>query len=296
MKTDVKPYFVPSDALIAPSPWLRRVEDEWEPLGEAVDNWDYRTILQLRCSVTIDATEVREQTGLTDGSPIALVLGYRALDTYLAGRNTVIPLQDGAVDAELTVHPDDAGALIGVTRRLVLLRDRLIHAPGEAHHAGSILWEDEHRVQLAGASTMFPTEVVDFEAFGLNPNASWHAILPPSPDAPAMGALLLLLNEKDTRLVEAVQKERKLTDEQQFLVDQMEENLVLEIVRWALARWDELAETDGQSFGASARALTRRVLPDPEIWAADNQTVASMDLRTAVVGGSRAIGFGRRIQ
>ncbi|TYQ14269.1 UNVERIFIED_ORG: hypothetical protein L601_000100000060 [Gordonia westfalica J30] len=295
MKNDVKPYFTPSDEAIDASPWLRGVEGEWELLDELIENWDYRTRLQLKCTVTIDATKVREQSGLTDGSPIAMVMGYRALDTYLAGRNTMIPLQDGTTEAELTVFPDDAGALIAVTRRLVLLRDRLVHAPGEAHHAGSILWEDEQRVRLTGSSTMFPTEVVDFEAFGLDPNSSWHAILPPSPDAPAMGALLLLLNEKDTKLVAAVQKERRLTDEQQFLVDQMEENLVLEIVRWALARWDELAEADEQSFGASARVLARRVLPDPETWSMDSQTVASMDLRTAVVGGARAIGFGRRI-
>ncbi len=187
--------------------------------------------------------------------------------------------------------------MISVTRRLVLARDRLAAAPGEARHAGSVLWEDAHPLRLTGSLTMFPpTEVVDFEAFGLNPNTSWHALQPPSPDAPAMGALLLLLNANDTKLVAAVQKERRLSEEQQFLVEHMEENLVLEIVRWALARWDELAATDEQSFGgASARALTKRVLPDPETWSLDSLTVASIDLRTAVIGGARALGFGRSL-
>ncbi|GAC55723.1 MULTISPECIES: hypothetical protein [Gordonia] len=295
MKTDVKPYFVPSDESVTASPWLRQVDGELEPLGETIENWDYRTEVHLRCAVTIDAVKVRAQSGLTDGSPISLVLGYRALDTYLAGPNTVIPLYDGTSEVELTIDPDHAGSVISVTRRLVLARDRLAAAPGEARHAGSVLWEDAHPLRLTGSLTMFPTEVVDFEAFGLNPNTSWHALQPPSPDAPAMGALLLLLNANDTKLVAAVQKERRLSEEQQFLVEHMEENLVLEIVRWALARWDELAATDEQSFGASARALTKRVLPDPETWSLDSLTVASIDLRTAVIGGARALGFGRSL-
>ncbi len=86
MKTDVKPYFVPSDESVTASPWLRQVDGELEPLGETIENWDYRTEVHLRCAVTIDAVKVRAQSGLTDGSPpISLVLGYRALDTYLAG-------------------------------------------------------------------------------------------------------------------------------------------------------------------------------------------------------------------
>lgn len=295
MKRDVQPFLVPAEESISATPWMRFIEGEWELLGESVENWDYRTSVRLKCAVYMDETKVREQTGLTDGSPLSLVFGQRAVETYLTGPITSLPMQDGLSDVEISLDPANAGATVSLSRRLVLMRDRLAAGPGEAQHAGSILWGDDHRVRLTGDTPMFPTEVVDFEAFGLDPNASWHALLPASPDAPAMGALLLLLNEKDTKLVSAVQRERRLTDEQAFLVDQMEENLVLEIVRWALTRWDELSDSDDQSFGASARALTTRILPEPEAWTTDAITTGSMELRTVVVGRARTLGFGRHL-
>jgi hypothetical protein len=73
----------------------------------------------------------------------------------------------------------------------------------------------------------------------------------------------------------------------------MFEGVVEEIVRWALARWSELADCEEDSAGASARILTSRVLPDPERWIGPD--VDSMALKAAVVAGARGIQFGRRL-
>ena len=140
---------------------------------------------------------------------------------------------------------------------------------------------------------MFPTEVVDFDAFGIDEGASWHLRMPLSPDEPAMGALLLLINPLDKKLVKAVQRERNHTDEQLVLIQEMEEGLVDEIVRWSLARWDELEGCDSESFGATARSLALRVLVDPTAWTAESILGSSMDLHSSIVAGARSIGFGR---
>lgn len=291
--SDVRPYLIPAADTISASSWSRSVEGEWEPLGEAIENWDYRTELKIRCTIDVDPLVVRSQTRLDDGSPIAFHFGWRALDTYLVGPTTRVPLSGKRFEVIVEIDPQFAGASVALTRRLVLERDRLSPLPGEARHAGSILWSDEQSLRLTGSEAMFPTEVVDFEAFGIDSGASWHLRMPPSPDEPAMGALLLLINPLDTKLVKAVQKEKNHTDEQLVLVQEMEEDLVEEIVRWSLAHWDELEDCDRESFGAAARSLALRVLDDPSAWTAESVLGSSMDLRSSIVAGARSIGFGR---
>lgn len=292
---DVKPFFVPDSSLIKASPWFRSVDGEWEPIGDAVENWDYRTNLRLRCSIAVEPEAVRADAHLADGSPLGFAFSWRALDTRLVGPHKRVPLLDREFEVEVEVDAQYAGAAIGLTRRLVLERDRLSPLPGEARHAGSVLWSDETSLRLTGSESMFPTEVVDFELFGIDKGASWHLRMPPGPDEPAMGALLLLLNPLDKKLVAAVQKEKNHTDEQLALVQGMEEEIVDEIVRWALARWDELEDCDSESFGAAARALTVRILDEPSAWTPDVVVAASMDLRSSINAGARSIGYGRRI-
>lgn len=292
---DVRPYFVPSSESVKPSSWSRLVEGEWEPLGEAVENWDYRSGLRLRCSIVANPMTIRASTRLDDGSPLAFHFGWRALDTFLVGPTTRIPFVKEQSDVEIVVDPQYAGATIALTRRLVLERDRLSPLAGEARHAGSILWNDEQSLRLTGSEAMFPTEVVDFTAFGIDEGASWHLRMPLSPDEPAMGALLLLINPLDKKLVKAVQKEKNHTDEQLVLIQEMEEGLVEEIVRWSLSRWDELDDCDSESFGAAARSLALRVLIDPSAWTAESMLGSSMDLRSSIVAGARSIGFGRAV-
>ncbi|OZE36121.1 MULTISPECIES: hypothetical protein [Nocardiaceae] len=291
--SDVRPYLVPAVDTVQPSTWFRSVDGEWEPLGDAIENWDYRSELRLRCTIEVDPAVVRAQSMLDDGSPLAFHFGWRALDTYLVGPSVRVSLSENYFEVIIEIDPQFAGATISLTRRLVLERDRLSPLPGEARHAGSILWSDEQSLRLTGTEAMFPTEVVDFEAFGIDNGASWHLRMPPSPDEPAMGALLLLLNPLDTKLVKAVQKEKNHTDEQLALIQEMEEDLVQEIVRWSLAHWDELEDCDKESFGAAARSLALRVLDDPAAWTAESVLSSSMDLRSSLVAGARSIGFGR---
>lgn len=293
--TDVRPYFVPGADAVTVSDWSQLVDGTWESLGEEVENWDYRTDLRLRCAVEADVARIRADTHLTDGSPLAFHFGWRASDTYLVGPSTRVPLVNKQFDVEIEIDPQFAGASIVLTRRLVLERDRFSPRAGEASRAGSILWSHEQPLRLMGPEALFPTEVVDFEAFGIDPGASWHLVMPASPDEPAMGALLLLLNPLDTKLVKAVQRVKNHSDEQLALIEGMEEGVVDEMVRWSLAHWDELGECDPESFGAAARTLTTRVLDEPAAWASDAVLRSSMDLRSSIAAGTRAIGFGRSL-
>lgn len=67
--SDVRPYLVPAVDTVQPSTWFRSVDGEWEPLGDAIENWDYRSELRLRCTIEVDPAVVRAQSMLTMGRP-----------------------------------------------------------------------------------------------------------------------------------------------------------------------------------------------------------------------------------
>lgn len=290
---DVKPFFVPPAALVQASAWAHLVDDEWEELGAYVENWDYRTRLRLRATIEADVDAIRAAARLVDASPLVWSIGWRATDTGLLGTPSLIPFEDGPWTFELDIPADRAGATIVLSRRLVLRRDRMFASAGEARWAGSILWSDETTVRLTGQGAAFPTEVIDFRTLGREPGSSWFLDLPAAADVPAMGSMILLINSADTALVGAVTRTRRHTEIQQNLIDAMEEGVVEELVRWALARWPELADAEPDSVGSAARTLTRRVLPDPDAWTSPD--VDSMALKCAIVAGARGIGFGRAL-
>lgn len=296
MARDVKPFFVPGPDAVRASGWERWVDGDWEPLGEYVDDWDYRTRLRVRCNLSVDVEAVRATTGLDDGSPLAWSVGWRATDTGLLGSTTVLDVRDDIMPVEFEVAPERAGASVVLTRRLILRRDRMQANAGEARWAGSVLWAaDETLVRLTGRGAAFPTDIASFDDLGVAAGASWYLELPITGDVPAMGSLLLLINSADTDLVEAVSKStRRQSDTQKLLVAEMEEGVIAQMVRWALDRWDGLDDLEADSVGATARTLTTRVLPDPESWTGTE--VDPMALQAAVVSGARGIGFGRSLR
>lgn len=289
---DVKPFFVPRREHIRASVWNRLVDGEWEPLGPYVEDWDQRTVLHLRCTLAADVEAVRAATRLQDGSPLSWAVGWRATDTGLVGDPMLADLarEDSAID--LDIPPERAGATVVLTRRLVLRRNRMARGVGEARWAGSILWSDETPLRLTGRGAAFPSEIVDFRTYGHDPAISWYLELPSTPDVPAMGAMLLLINSADTMLVDAVTR-RRPTEQQQILIQCMEEGVIEQLVRWALARWAELDDVEEGTVGAAGRVLTNRVLSDPSAWT--DPEIDAMDLYAAVIGGSRRIGWGRAL-
>lgn len=290
---DIKPFFVPPPGLVRVSPWSRQVDGDWEELGDYAEDWDYRTRLRLRCALKVDVEGIRSAARLQDDSPLAWSFGWRSTDTGLVGNPTIVEFGMTTVAVEMEIPAERAGGTVLLTRRLVLRRDRMFAGLGEARWAGSILWSDETAVRLTGRGAAFPTEVIDFRLLNRDPNASWYLDLPAAVDVPAMGSMMLLINSADVALVAAATRSKRHTDLQQALIDTMEEGVVEEFVRWALARWNELDDAEPDSVGAAARTLTKRVLPDPESWTSAD--IDSMALKAAIVSGARAIGFGRSL-
>ena len=291
---DVKPFFVPSENAVIAGRWQRWVEDAWEDVDDYIEDWDQTTNLLVRCLLTADMPAIRQTTGLIDSSPLAWSAGWRALDTGLVETPLTVKADGNAeFPLQFEIPAARAGATIALTRRLVLMRDRIMARPGQPRWAGSILWSDDFTVRLTGKGSAFPSEVANFDDLYPGREASWYLELPASVDAPALGSMVLMLNEKDKDLVQAVAA-RKPNDYQRLLVETMEEGVVEELVRWALSRWGELENPEEETVGAVGRRLATRTLPDPEAWIGDE--VDSMALKAAIVYGARSIGRGRKLE
>jgi hypothetical protein len=291
---DVRPFFVPSESIVRAGTWQRQVDGDWEGVADHIEDWDQRTQLRLRCTIEADIEAVRSAAHLADGSPLVWSIGWRATDTGLVGDPVLVDFDQSRVDINLTLPSDRAGATVLLTRRLLLRRDRLSARSTEARYAGSILWSDDTAIRLAGAGAAFPTEIIDFTLLNRDMGASWYLELPASPDAPAMGSMILMVNALDRDLVAAVSRSRRHSEYQLALIQDMVEGVVEEFVRWAVNRWDELEQAEPDSVGAAARALAQRILPDPAGWTSPD--VDSMALKAAIVGGARSIGYGRALQ
>jgi hypothetical protein len=72
---------------------------------------------------------------------------------------------------------------------------------------GSRLWEERTELPLEGSGSRFPMQVIDFERQGI-PSAGWKlSWSPTSLDSPYQHGLVLNINERNTRLMEALQSD-----------------------------------------------------------------------------------------
>lgn len=295
MSGDIKPYVAaPADA-IRPQAWFRLVGDEFRPLGDYIPDWDQNTVLQLESTLDADVGEICSSIELPK-SALQWAVGWRAVDTRLVGASHLFAVDNEHVEFSLTIPPERTGKAICVSRKLILgKRQDPTGFPLRAHIPGSILWSDDHIVHLSGRGAAFPMGVIDFTKVSITARLarnSWYLDLPASVDTPTLGGMLLMINSADIALAAAVSSSNP-DEEQQLLLSAMEESVVEQLVRWALARWDELPELIDASVGSVVRILAERVLGDPRAWVHDE--INDMDLHAVIIEGARKAGFGRQL-
>lgn len=293
-RDDVRPYAVPPNGVVTVTDWIRIQGEKAEPVEDFIPDWDQYTELHFRSAVTADIETICASTGIP-GSALAWTVGWFIPETGLVGTSKTLQVDEPEFEVELTVPPQLTGNSIRLTRRLVLARSLEWSSTSlRAHIPGSILWSDETLIRLAGKGAAFPTEIVDFSkvpSLSRLARNSWYLDLPASVEQPVLGGLLLMINSSDHVLVAAVSAPTP-TDHETMLVQLLQESVADHIVRWALSRWDELADLDDDtSVGSVAKVLTERILPDPESWIGED--VDAMELHAKIIDGARRIGLGR---
>jgi len=254
---DIPPYFTAHADAVKLGPWFVLVGEEWVPLRDHVPDWDYNTAVRLRRSARVDPERFFAATRLPRSTSLVWAVTWRSTDTWLAGLalKTIVDFEnDTLLVADLP--PQELGAAIELSTRIVLPARRSATGSGQATDAGSILFSETRRLAMLGSAGQFPIAVLDFAEADLDVDASFVVHMSNDLSSPVLGGLLLLVNSRDSRLVDALQS-RSPSGELQQLRYQLEETLASSLLRRAAAEAAQLldGEWEDESIGALLQAL-----------------------------------------
>lgn len=249
------PYRTPASESVLASPWVV----DGAPLGERLDQgWDYQTQFAARRRLTIDVARVRREAGLTMADEMIVGSRYRATGSLIRHRGSMERLPGGSpavVETETEVRIDGAnlaGALeleTTITLGTVAPRQQTF----VARRSGSILWRRSDMFAVEGGGGLLPVARTPFAGSAL-PKGAWFVSAGTGEwDAPAMGQLLVLLNEDNPGVLAAL--ERTLAEEFTSAVWQA---LALDIVHTVLsiaADDPDFVTADGETDDEISKAV-----------------------------------------
>lgn len=168
---------------------------------------------------------------------------------------------------EMTARGADLGGHLTVETLVELAADIDTDQPFSPRRAGSLLWNDQVRVQLEGAGGLLPTAPVSFIEAGLPHGAAWYVSMDGGDwQQAAMGSLLVLLNTDNPAIRRALETEDETAS---LLWDTLGVDIVTDLVGRALddEAFDEdqdPAEIEGDlTISGLVRALVRTYLARP---------------------------------
>ena len=292
MAKTVLPYFSADPAAITSSGWSLLTDDGWIPLPESLPDWDYNTDLRVAAHISADDPLLRRSTGLGDTTPFRWAVTMQSADVRLGRLVGAEPYSAGqAVSFDLILRGADLGQVVELRTTLTRADSDPKTPDGLARLAGSILWEHRTRIVLVGDLARFPVLVTDFAASGLDPDASWALEVPDDLDAPVLGSLLLLINERDSALVKEV-----TGGASGDLAAAMQEFVIATLLDRAAACSEQLLseDWDEDSVGHTLLLLSNRVDGGLTELAARRVSTAS-SYQALLVGEARRNGLGRRL-
>ncbi|MFJ5611940.1 hypothetical protein ACIQCJ_21415 [Streptomyces sp. NPDC093221] len=181
-----------------------------EPAPPALTAWDYTTGLVLGRVIEIDLAELREDCGLAPDAPLRLCVRYWP-STSLLRRSAFVqnlPALTARTACEVQISADSTqlGGFLTVETLIELAADLPSDRQFVATRAGSILWSDQVRIHLEGGAGLLPVAPVSFSEAGLPAGSAWYVSMDGGDwQQAAMGSLLVLLNEDNPAVKEAME-------------------------------------------------------------------------------------------
>ncbi|MFH8472890.1 hypothetical protein [Streptomyces sp. NPDC018000] len=270
MTRRVLPYRTPSDDVVAAESWLLVTEDGEIAMPEALPDWDYRMDLRLRRTVRIDLDRARAESGLPADAALMLSAVWTATGSSLSGPAQHLRLpQAGIVPAEIDIElrGADLGGLLLLDTALVLAERRTDARPSSPRRAGSILWSERATLRLQGDAPQFPMAVIDFARTSFPDDAAWHLQISGGLESATMGALLLLVNERNTVTATAFENAGKPRPIDQVVLSAVYADAARILVEHALGHEEFTEDSDypEDSLGATLLSLFDRLFPDQSI-------------------------------
>ncbi|MGW0961491.1 hypothetical protein ACWD4K_21270 [Streptomyces gelaticus] len=245
-------------------------EDGEIAMPEALPDWDYQMDLRLRRTVRIDLDRARAQSGLPADAALMLATVWTATGSSLSGPGQHLRLPQAgivAVEVDVELRGADLGGLLLLDNALVLAERRSDARPSSPRRAGSILWSDREALRLQGDAPQFPMAVIDFARTSFPDNAAWHLQISGSLESATMGALLLLINERNTVTATAFENAGKPRPIDRVVLSAVYADAARIMVEHALGHEDFTEDSDypEDSLGATLLSLFDQLFPDQSI-------------------------------
>lgn len=201
------PYRTPApDAVLAGS-WTSngsRLPDRIE------EGWDYQTLITARRRVTIDVARVRLEAGLVSDDELLLSSRYWSTGSLVRHGRTACPVATDAgerpveIEVELAIDCVNLAGSLVVETTLTMGRAAAAR-PFVARRPGSVLWRSTEQFAVEGAGGLLPVTRTNFTGSTV-PKGAWFVSFGEGGwDEPAMGQLLVLLNEDNLGIVAALE-------------------------------------------------------------------------------------------
>ncbi|PGH43258.1 hypothetical protein COO58_01485 [Micromonospora sp. WMMA1996] len=265
------PYRTANDH-VSGDPWVHT--DEGVPAADHSPSWDYGTLLHFARRVTVDVPALLTDCGFNGTVSLAMNVRYWPSTSLLRRSAAQVPLRcdgmSGQIETILEVEipgTDLAGALTLETT-IALAAGGGGSDPFVAHRPGSVLWRDHTSIRLEGNAGLLPVAPVSFKNQGLPEQAAWYVSVDSAEwGSAAMGNLLVLLNDDNDQVSEAVRKPRD--PRAAVLWDALTVDVVYDLVGRALEddefpSEDEVTYRDGEvTTAALVYGLIRAFLKMP---------------------------------
>ncbi|WP_405390587.1 hypothetical protein OG596_23670 [Streptomyces sp. NBC_01102] len=245
-------------------------EDGDVAIPEALPDWDYRMDLHLRRTVRIDLDSARAQCGLPADAALMLTAVWTATGSSLSGPGRHLRLPRAGtvpVEIDLELRGADLGGLLILDTALVLAERRFDGRPSSPRRAGSILWSDREALRLQGDAPQFPMAVIDFARTSFPDRAAWHLQISGGLESATMGALLLLINERNTITATAFENARKPRPIDQVVLSAVYADAARIMIEHALHHEEFTDDSDypEDSLGATLLSLFDQLFPDQSV-------------------------------
>ncbi|WP_430382624.1 hypothetical protein [Streptomyces sp. P10-4] len=270
MTRRVLPYRVPSRAVVDAEPWRLVVEDGEVALPQALPDWDYHMDLRMRRRVRIDVDQARRQSGLPEDASLLISAIWTATGSNLSGPAQHVRLTEaGTVATEFNVllRGSNLGGLLLLDTALVLADRRSDAHPSSPRRAGSVLWSDRAELRLQGDAPQFPMAIIDFARTSFPDDAAWHLQISGGMEHATMGALLLLVNERNAVTATAFQNAARPRPVDRIVLSAVYADAARLMIEYALADEDFGLDADfpDGSLGATLLSLFDQLFPGQSI-------------------------------
>lgn len=240
------------------------------PLPEALPDWDYQMNLHMRRTIRVDVDRARSQSGLPADAALLISAVWSSTGSNLSGPAQHVRLAEaGTVTADFDVllPGADLGGLLLLDTALVLAVRRSDARASSPRRAGSVLWSDRAELRLQGDAPQFPMAVIDFSRTSFPDDAAWHLQISGGMDHATMGALLLLVNERNTVTATAFQNAARPRPVDRVVLSAVYADAARILVEHALNHdeFTEQADFSDGSLGATLLNLFDQLFPGQSI-------------------------------